>query len=75
VVVVDPEVVVDAPVVVELVVVVVEAAVVEVAIDVLVTGAVSVVVANVDRTSVACPVDEQATISSKSPTVIRIGIP
>jgi len=67
-------VVVDAAVVEEVVVVVVEAVVVEVAV-VVVTGVVSVVVANVDGTSVACPVDEQATISSRDPTATRIGIP
>jgi len=59
--------------------VVVEADVGEAAADVLV-GDVSVVVgeegvANVDGTSVACPVVEQATISSRDPTLNRIGIP
>lgn len=72
--------VVDATVVVGTMVVAVEADVVAVAIDVLVKGVLSVVVdevvvANVDETSVACPVVEQATISSRDPTLNRIGIP
>ena len=58
---------------------VVEADVVEVVIDVEVDTvrvvADDVVVANVDATSVACPVVEQATISSRNPTPNRIGIP
>jgi hypothetical protein len=72
--------VVDATVVVGTMVVVVEADVVAEAIDVLVKGVVSVVVdevaaADVDETSVACPAVEQATISSRGPTLNRIGIP
>ena len=59
--------------------VVVEADVVEVAVDVDVDTvrvvADDVVVANVDATSVACPVVEQATISSRDPTPNRIRIP
>jgi hypothetical protein len=58
----------------------VDADVGEVAIDVLVGDVVrvvvgEVVVANGDETSVACPVVEQATISSRVPTLNRIGIP
>ena len=59
--------------------VVVEADVVEVVVDVEVDPvrvvADGVIVANVDATSVACPVVEQATISSRDPTPNRIGIP
>ncbi len=72
--------VVDATVVVGVmvVVVVVKADVVELAIDVVVGdvvvgGVVDVVVANVDGTSVACPVVEQATISSRDPSLPRFG--
>lgn len=81
VVVVDPDVVVDATVVVgAMVVVVVEADVVELLIDVVVGTVVDVVVAPVDETpgdgtSVACPVVEQATVSSRDPSPIRIGTP
>ena len=71
--------VVDATVVVATRVVVVEADVVEVVVVVLVGGvgvAVGeVVVANGDETAVACPVVEQATMSSRDPTLNRIGIP
>lgn len=61
-------------------VVVVDAVVGEVAIDVLVGEVVSVVVgevvvADADEKSVACPLVEQATISSRVPTLNRIGIP
>jgi hypothetical protein len=71
--------VVDVTVVAGTRVVVVGADVVEVAVVVLV-GDVSVVVgevvvANGDETAVACPVVEQATISSRDPTINRIGIP
>jgi hypothetical protein len=70
--------VVDVTVVVGTRVVVVEADVV--AVVVVLVGDVSVVVgdvvvANVDETAVACPVVEQATISSRDPTLSRIGIP
>lgn len=59
---------------------VVEADVCEAASDVVVIGVVTVVfdepgVASVDETSVACPVAEQATISSRDPTFNRIGSP
>ena len=68
--------VVDATVVVGTIVVgVVAANVEEAATDVLVNDVVTVVVANVDGTSVACPVVEQAIISSRNPTLNRIGIP
>ena len=67
--------VVDAPVVVGKMVVGVMDAEVEVATGVLVEDVVSGVVADVDGTSVACPVVEQATISSRAPTLNRIGIP
>ena len=59
--------------------VVVEADVDEAASDVLVGDVTvvvgEVVVANGDETAVACPVVEQATISSRDPTLNRIGIP
>ncbi len=68
--------VVDAVVVVGTVVV--EADVDEAAAEVLVSGVVTVVVdepGDGDGTSVACPVVEQATISSRGPTFSRIGTP
>ena len=70
---------VDGTVVVETRVVVVEADVDEAAADVVVSGTVTVVVdepgVDVDETSAACPVVEQATISSRDPTFSRIGTP
>lgn len=71
----DPEVELDVTVVVGAMVVVVEADVVELLIDVVVGAVVDVVAGDVDGTSVACPVVEQATISSRDPSPIRIGIP